>query len=678
MQKAKGDAVLVSEQSGIHTGTGGLNIDVSGQTSLVGGLITSQPTTDKNSFSTGTLTVADIDTHSTWKAETYGGGIGTSGLTIAPPVKAGENETGKAYSAIGGNIGITITDPAHQVQDIGTIRRDTENTNTSLPGLPDLQNILRQQYKNQADFQAAQATMAELVGDIAGNLRDNDKTAEEHAFWDEGGAGRALLHAVGAGILGGVNGWEGALKGAAGAATSVLLTPAIADLVKGMLKDSTLSDQDKQTLASLLGESLSALAAGAVGGGEGASYGAAQYQYNYLYHDEKAAKLKAESDLEACKAKQDTCDTARMSQLQGDIDRLNALDVLRSAELVSTCNYGSPIICMRLMQHAYNAEMSYYAQRNKMSQADYIASLLAQGIDPKAMNDEYLEIVALRNTVSKGIDQRDAQEMQITLNGLGIGSAVGLGTATLYVAPGAISAAVACARSSVCFSEMGLMVADAAFGDAIGGASYGIGLAAVSGKLILRKGDEIIGVIDQATGRSIQIIDDGMKALLSGLPSTSNSTAHTIVLSNDAPTSIVLRDVVDLETFKRLNVIDSDVGKIQPGEASAAAELESYLGGTLARAEGGSNADFVIQSGPYQGKTVDFMLTPNNARQAEMTNQFFENNLSRFAENLKQHIDAADIVPLDTRFLTEKNRSTLMDMIGGLSAAQKSKIVLMR
>ncbi len=31
-----------------------------------------------------------------------------------------------------------------------------------------------------------------------------------------------------------------------------------------------------------------------------------------------------------------------------------------------------------------------------------------------------------------------------------------------------------------------------------------------------------------------------------------------------------------------------------------------------------------------------------------------------------------------TRFLTEKNRSTLMDMIGGLSAAQKSKIVLMR
>ncbi|MBB3610875.1 hypothetical protein [Rhizobium sp. BK602] len=60
-----------------------------------------------------------------------------------PPVKASENKSGQALSAIGGNIPITITDPAHQTQDIGTIRRDTDNTNTSLSGLPDLQNILR-------------------------------------------------------------------------------------------------------------------------------------------------------------------------------------------------------------------------------------------------------------------------------------------------------------------------------------------------------------------------------------------------------------------------------------------------------------------------------------------------------------------------------------------------------
>ena len=75
-------------------------------------------------------------------ADTYGGSIGTGGLSLAPPVKASENETGKALSAIGGNIPITITDPAHQTQDIGTIRRDTDHTNTSLPGLPDLERFI--------------------------------------------------------------------------------------------------------------------------------------------------------------------------------------------------------------------------------------------------------------------------------------------------------------------------------------------------------------------------------------------------------------------------------------------------------------------------------------------------------------------------------------------------------
>ncbi|TWB53167.1 hypothetical protein FBZ98_10493 [Rhizobium sp. ERR 922] len=102
-----------------------------------------------------------------------------------------------------------ITDPTHQTQDIGTIRRDTNNTNTSLPGLPGLEHILRDQYKTQADLQAAQATMAGLVGDIATSLYDNAKTQAERDLWAEGGQGRALLHAIGGGILGGVNGWEG-------------------------------------------------------------------------------------------------------------------------------------------------------------------------------------------------------------------------------------------------------------------------------------------------------------------------------------------------------------------------------------------------------------------------------------------------------------------------------------
>ncbi|WP_405048052.1 hemagglutinin repeat-containing protein [Rhizobium miluonense] len=301
-QKAKGDAALVAEQSGIHAGAGGLDINVSGHTSLVGGLITSEASAALNNFSTGTLTVADIDTHSTWKAETYGGTIGTSGIMPTPPVRDSENKTGQALSAIGGNILITITDPAHQMQDVGTIRRDTNNTNTSLPGLPDLEHILRDQYKTQADLQAAQATMAGLVGDIATDLYAKATTQAERDLWKEGGEGRALLHAIGAGILGGVNGWEGAVKGALGGAATTLMAPAIANLVKGMLKDSTLSDQDKQTLANMIGTTLGSAVGGAVGGGVGASYGAANYQFNYLTHEQRVEEI---TQLAACEGNQE-------------------------------------------------------------------------------------------------------------------------------------------------------------------------------------------------------------------------------------------------------------------------------------------------------------------------------------------------------------------------------------
>lgn len=309
-QKAKGDAALVTEQSGIHAGTGGLSIDVSGQTSLVGGLITSEAGEGRNSFSTGTLTVADIDTHSTWKAETYGGSIGTGGIMPTPPVKANENKTGQALSAIGGNIPIIITDPARQTQDIGTIRRDTNNTNTSLPDLPDLEHILRDQYKTQADLQAAQATMAGLVGDIASNLyrqavANDDQTGKD--YWKEGGVGRALLHAIGGGILGGVNGWEGALKGALGGTATTVMAPAIADLVKGMLKDSALSDVDKQTLATFIGSSLSAAVGSAAGAGEGGSYGAANYQNNYLNHADNDALAAAKAACDGGNGDQKAC-----------------------------------------------------------------------------------------------------------------------------------------------------------------------------------------------------------------------------------------------------------------------------------------------------------------------------------------------------------------------------------
>lgn len=347
-QKAGGNAVIVSEQSGIHAGTGGLDLTVDRKTTLVGGLLTSQAPAQLNHLETGTLDTTDIDTHSRWKADTYGASIGSGGLSLAK-VNDGESATGTAYSAVGGNIGITITDPTHQTQDIGTIRRDTDNTNTSLPGLPDLRNILRDQYKTQADLQEAQKTMATLVGDIANDLMLKATTKEEQDFWKPGGVGRAALHAIGGGILGGVNGWEGAVKAALGGATSTLLSPAIAELVKSMLKGTKYEGTPEgNALAKLIGAGLMAGITGAIGGVDGAAYGVAEYQYNYLTHERLAKAIEIGKALAACRGIVSNC--TGYESLKAQVDAFVQESATNTKNLIAECSKGATPTCKAMMK----------------------------------------------------------------------------------------------------------------------------------------------------------------------------------------------------------------------------------------------------------------------------------------------------------------------------------------
>jgi RHS repeat-associated protein len=142
--------------------------------------------------------------------------------------------------------------------------------------------------------------------------------------------------------------------------------------------------------------------------------------------------------------------------------------------------------------------------------------------------------------------------------------------------------------------------------------------------------------------------------------------------------TIIARDAVNLEEFKRLNVIDSDVGRIRPGEAGAAAELQNYLTGKLKRSGPGTPGDFVFTSGPHAGKTVDFMLTPDSAVQAEKINKFFAKNTSGFSSQLGLHLNKADFVPMDARFLTNANQDILIDIISKQPQYLQNKIILIR
>jgi len=181
-QKANGEAAMVSEQSGIHAGSGGFDITVGNNTALIGGGISNQAPASDNRLQTGTLEWHDVDTYSKWQADTYGGGLSLLGPSLAPHLSEGESATGQALVAVSPGQ-IIITDPANQTQNVDDLRRDTANTNTSLPGLPDLQNILREQLKTQELYQDAAAKAAKAIGDISLKLEQAATTPEERPYW---------------------------------------------------------------------------------------------------------------------------------------------------------------------------------------------------------------------------------------------------------------------------------------------------------------------------------------------------------------------------------------------------------------------------------------------------------------------------------------------------------------
>lgn len=302
-QTAKGDAAIVSEQSGIHTGQGGFDIKVDGNTSLKGGVITSETGPENNRLETGTLEFEDIDTHSNWKADSYGGGISGKGPLVSPPIKEGESETGKALAAISPGE-IIITAPANQQQNIDDLRRDTTNTNTSLPGIPDLQKILSEQLKTQQLYDDAAAKAANLIGNLSTKQYTAATTDAEREFWKEGGTGPTILHAIAGGLLGGVTDFSGMLSGMAGGAMSATLAPEIHKLVEQFVKDAGLTGSAADLMVnSITGSILQGI--GAAAGGTGAAYAGNAYRFNYLDHAdaEKRTVAKAacaQGDAAAC------------------------------------------------------------------------------------------------------------------------------------------------------------------------------------------------------------------------------------------------------------------------------------------------------------------------------------------------------------------------------------------
>jgi filamentous hemagglutinin len=177
-----------------------------------------------------------------------------------------------------------------------------------------------------------------------------------------------------------------------------------------------------------------------------------------------------------------------------------------------------------------------------------------------------------------------------------------------------------------------------------------------------------------------------------GNKSLAVGAANSLVKNADGIYEVKM-DSTPLEGHERLNTPDLlGNGKYNPAEAAAAARLETVLG-RLDRITDtpstGKNADFIVTSGPNAGKTVDLMYTTKNLSQKEIDgiNKFYEKNMTTpkalgeipaGQDQILQHLNKADLVPVDFSVLTPSNQKIFMDYIKTLPKSQQDKIIIMR
>ena len=226
----------VTEQAGIHAGANGYDITVKGNTNLTGGLIDSTAAKEKNNLTTGTLSWSDVQNKAGYSMATNGrlygadwtptktiqtkqgekttGGIHMHNSPIHAQPAKGQAETITQSALIDG--AVSITDQAHQKQDISTLNRDTE---TSLHQLEKIFDKKKIQERRELVSEFAKLG-AEKIGDIA-----------KEKNWAEDDYRRTLLHGLLGALTAQMSGNSAFVGGAAGAATE-RLQPVLDKLLK--------------------------------------------------------------------------------------------------------------------------------------------------------------------------------------------------------------------------------------------------------------------------------------------------------------------------------------------------------------------------------------------------------------------------------------------------------------
>ncbi|WP_339800692.1 hemagglutinin repeat-containing protein [Saezia sanguinis] len=323
---ASGTYISANEYAGIMAGDGGFDINVEGNTALIGGIIASTENAaqnNKNSLTTGTLTTQDLINVSSYDAKgstlTMGvSGGGGNALSPAGSMAGVSKDSGFDSSITVAGISngvITITDEEGQKQKtVQTAEETINNINTNIQtgmatgGLAkdwDTQELLDKVQAEAQIFANFSSQAAKGVGTFAQNRQaaiqkqvadlmlgedtpENQQLLaelrEEYNRWGEGGVYKVVAHAIAGGLA-------GDLSGALGAGGSALVAGQMNEITKD------LPDGVKQAI----GAGIAAGIGGVLGGNTGASAAFNQDINNrQLHNDEKAvlAKLAKEKACE--------------------------------------------------------------------------------------------------------------------------------------------------------------------------------------------------------------------------------------------------------------------------------------------------------------------------------------------------------------------------------------------
>lgn len=246
--RGDGNFASATQQSGFLAGDGGFGVKVTGNTNLVGGVISSTGRAvdeGKNSFSSGSLTMTDLVNHDIFRGSGHSINLSTSG---SPSAGIGSSDINRSSTTQSGISGIAGNASVRTGVGSANALRQTEFDRA-------MRDVGAQvQLTAQFGGQAARAAGSYADQKFQEALNNNDP--EGQRLWGADGAYRTALHA-------GIGALTGGAGGAAGAVGASLTITEIGSRIYGLGLPAPVAQGLTQALALAIG--------GALGGSAGAA-----------------------------------------------------------------------------------------------------------------------------------------------------------------------------------------------------------------------------------------------------------------------------------------------------------------------------------------------------------------------------------------------------------------------